>query len=106
MLRIGARREFVMEAEGNIRFRGSILNISGGGMCLQRDRPLAEGEEMDLRFCLTGCPDVIVCRARVVDCRPSSSAGHEIRVCFAEIKPEDQQRIVAFVESGFSAQNS
>jgi Tfp pilus assembly protein PilZ len=85
---------------------GPTLNISAGGMCVLMADPLREGTKPTLTFTLPDETEPIICRGRIVWCRPSKIDPElfEVGVSFAEISDEARDRVVAFVDTHLSPQ--
>jgi len=86
---------------------GPTLNISGGGMCVLMADPLREGAKPTLTFDLPDDPDPIICRGRIVWCRPSKIDPdlYEVGLTFLEMNDADRCRVMTFVEHHLSPAN-
>jgi len=80
---------------------GPTLNISAGGMCVLMADPMREGTTPTLQFSLPDEDVPIVCKGRITWCRASTIDPDlfEVGVAFIDIRDEDRQRIVDFVDT-------
>jgi Tfp pilus assembly protein PilZ len=85
---------------------GPTLNLSAGGMCVLMADPMREGTKPTLTFTLPDDPEPVVCRGRIIWCRPSKIDPDlfEVGLSFAEIDDEDRNRVEIFVEAHMSPQ--
>ncbi len=73
------------------------VNISGGGLRLPVDEPLADGAEIGLEIVLElPQPRVIECVGKVVRTYDMGKAGQQVALTFTDIEAEDQHAIVAY----------
>ena len=80
---------------------GPTINISAGGMCVLMADPMREGTMPAITFLLPDDPAPIVCKGRIVWCRASKIDPelYEVGVIFADIRDEDRQRVIDFVDA-------
>ncbi|MFM8552018.1 MAG: PilZ domain-containing protein [Nitrospiraceae bacterium] len=77
------------------KLRPMPVNISGSGMRLVADRPMAVGETVSLRI---GLPDrVVPARAKVVRIEERSASDSSISMQFTAIGNQDQERLVDYI---------
>ena len=76
----------------------TTINVSAGGLLLECEAPMTQGEEMELRFALPGESDPVVARARVVRELEGAAPGRfAIGLAFEGMSDADRVRIEGFV---------
>jgi len=83
---------------------GPTLNISAGGMCVLMADPMREGTTPTLTFLLPEDETPVTCKGRITWCRASKIDPelYEVGVAFVDIRDEDRQRVMDFVETHLS----
>lgn len=84
----------VQHAEGS--FIGFSRDISTGGMFVETNQPMEPGATLDLRFHLDQDESIVKAEGQVLYVVPRVGIG----LSFAEIMPEDFERIRSFVSRG------
>lgn len=99
MLRTELRTSPRITTRLTIEILGPALNISTGGLCFLSTDFLKEGTQPSLTFNLPDDPSPVVCKARIIWCRPFKTDPelYETGFQFTEISDEDRQRVADFV---------
>ena len=94
-----SREHLRVEAKVTISYLGPTKNLSGGGMCVMMDSPLAVGSEAQLEFTLPDAPNPICCTGQVVwSDKVRSSQKTEVGLVFLDVSSADKARIEDFVK--------
>ena len=72
------------------------INLSGGGMAIKAERPIATGAHLAIDLVLLPANDPMRIFGSVVDCR-ETDGEHLISIAFEEIRQEDQDRLIQHV---------
>jgi len=73
------------------------INLSGGGMAIKAERPIAAGASLAIDLVLLPDNDPMRIFGSVVDCRALDGSEHTISIAFEEIRQEDQDRLIQHV---------
>ncbi|MBI2894801.1 MAG: PilZ domain-containing protein [Deltaproteobacteria bacterium] len=101
-------RRFEVELAAEVDVQGEVLlaatrNLSRGGVCLDVERPLTEGEPLDLSLFLTldgieeADTDALSVRATVVWCSEREEEGFTAGLQFGALNPSDAAMVERFL---------
>jgi c-di-GMP-binding flagellar brake protein YcgR len=87
-------------SDSSERHDGLIINLGGGGLRVSTELDLARGQLVTLHFNLPNVANLINARAKVVlSFFEGSTSKYAHGLAFSQISNEDQNHIVAYVES-------
>ena len=100
MLRTETRTSPRITTRITVESVGPTLNISAGGMCVLMADPMREGTAPRLTFTLPDDPEPVTCKGRITWCRASKIDPelYEVGLSFLDIRDEDRQRVMDFVD--------
>jgi c-di-GMP-binding flagellar brake protein YcgR len=96
------------EGDEHFEHEPKSIDVSGGGMAITADSPLAVGTHLAIDLVLLPNNDPMRIFGSVVDVRQNADANYTISIAFEEIRQEDQDHLIQHVlrrqSSGLRAQ--
>ncbi len=86
-----------LEADDHLEHQPREINLSGGGMAIAAECPLAVGAHLAIDLVLLPDNDPMRIFGKVLDSRKGEGGQYDISIVFDEIREEDQDRLVQHV---------
>jgi len=95
--RVVSRESAPSDRDGDLPHEPKEIDLSGGGMAITAESPLAAGAHLAIDLVLLPDKDPMRIFGKVVDGRKNDSGHYVISIAFEEIREEDQDRLVQHV---------
>jgi hypothetical protein len=95
--RVVSLEQSPLEEDGYLEHEPKEINLSGGGMAITAECPLAAGANLAIDLVLLPDNDPMRIFGKVVDSRKTEGDQYNISIAFEEIRQEDQDRLIQHV---------